>query len=582
MPVRLSRFNNQEATREIVGPLPEWLDRDDHDDDHDWTPRELLAVVGWPRRADRTADYLTTIQAWHDRFHGGPIPALFAPDAQVEEDQPVRRVVFDTWRRVHEQVFLEARDNAFGMQLGALSSGGTHLDHDMPWFGHYPDIDHVNAYLSGLLPPQGAPLDPDVDITTRWMAGDQVGPDRAHVYLLANGVSLRGYRQPADEVEHTYMVSTVDQYTHNRSLNVVGDAPVAGDPPTHLHHLRLVPSTGPLPERAERDLVATVIHELHHAFGLGDEYEGDRTDAWQADTAVNLVPTILDNGVPGTDGGRLIQAGVRWDLPRALWAERVLEVDLPGDGTIHVRLPDRGEEFRPADELLDNLRLRRGVRRYENTDDLDPPPVSDQLEVDRAASTFPDLVLVPAGGGALPDPATLEDRPVLFAPVLLDPGDPDSLATLLSTVIRDHLIADQTIMNPDHACDPATGPNPTVTQPQDLPIAWVPSPPQVVGLYLGGSLTRCGALRPTGISRMRYSHPERPAAELYPVLGQIANALAGVTTAVNVSLPWDLSTLPAVLPLSVVEAYTIADVIDPFQLALIDRAHRPHVPRAAP
>jgi hypothetical protein len=557
------------AFREVLDPHPAWLEGDDHDPDHVWRPGELLTVVGWPHRADRDADWLTTIEAWHERFHGGPIPPLYNPDA-ADDQQPVRRAIFDAWRSLHEQAFVQGVDNAFGMQLGSISSGGAHQDHDMPWFGHYATIDHINTYLSGLLPPADMPDGTTVDPSTRWMNGDQAGPDRAFVYLLGNGVPLRGYRQPADDVRRSYMVSSIDEYTSGKDLAVVGEPPAAGASVAERHTVRLVPRTGDLPERAERDLVGTVVHELHHALGLGDEYEETRQDAEQADTAINLVRSVPDNGGVSTDGADLIQRGVRWDIPRVRWAERVLEVELPGDGTIHVSLPDRGEVFRPPADVLDHLRLRRGLRRYDAPDDRDPPAVSDRLQVDQAASTYPDLVLVPAPGGGLPDPAALEDRPVLFVPVLLDEDDPDSLASLLSAVIREHLVTNQTVMNPGHACDAS---NPVVTNPRGLPspIRWLPSPSRIVGLYLGGGRTPCGAVRPTGISRMRTSHSERPAGELYPTLGAALNLLRRVRDVFDAPTPWGLDDLRTVLPLSVVEAYIIADVIDPFQLAQIDR-----------
>ena len=589
---------NPFRAQEFQRPPPE----PDPDEDHEWILRHVLHVVGYPNRNDRDADHLQTIEDWHERFaEGGSVPAMFVEGASAD-DQPVARKVFDDWRRLAEPRFVDGRDTAFGLAVGQISRNNTHERTSSPRWGTYPDISHINHYLTGLLPPNDVEAeDPDEVLAARWMDpdwdpdqeaddddDDPAGEDRPFVYLLINGVHVRGHHQSSDDDTQRYMVSGLHRNPpgtgHHVNVFVPDRDPDEVDRPDRHWRASLLPTAATMTEREETAFVGTVVHELHHAFGLGDEYEGSGGHALQAAWASNLAPPLeveddVDDGA-ADDGAAFLQRGLPWDVARARWADRIEEVDAPGDGTLHVTVLGREERHRPRDEVLGHLRIRRPLARREDEDDLTPPAVSDQLEVDEDASDYPLLVLRAVGDGELP-PVTDAQDSVLFAPVLADEEDPGSWLRLISPAVRDHLEDSNTIMNPDHDCDER---NPTITQPQGLPFDTGLSPSRLVGVYRGGGTTRCAAYRPTGISRMRSSYPEAENLDLHA--GHIGlQLLEGLLDVIPVEIP-PLNLFRAILemeltfPPSVVEGYALADAVDPFVLAEVDDKHAEHVPDA--
>ena len=592
-----------------VSPQPPPECEPDDEDDHEWTLRHVLHTVGYPSRHDRDADYLATLEAWHHRYAaGGSVPAMFVDGAEPDQ-QPIERRVFDLWRRFAEPRFADGRDTAFGLTLGGISSGATHGRAARPQWGVYPDISHINTYLMGLLPPAVEDgEEPDHDLVARWMdpegdleddePEDIAGPDRPFVYLLINGVHVRGHHRSSTDPRERYMVSGL----HRRRPGARGHAdvflpdPDPGDADRPDRHFRvsLLPAGATMTEQQEASCIGTVLHELHHAFGLGDEYEGSGEEAAQAGWAINLVPPLEvdDDGDDGNgdegdvdddDGAAFLERGLPWDVARARWADRIEDVEDTDDGHLRVTLLERSEDHHPPEEVRGHLRIRRPLRRRGGTDDLEPPEVSDRLEVVEEGSEYPQLVLRAVDDdGTLPAAADIAARSVLFAPVLADAQEPGSWLRLVSPAVRAHLEGSETIMNPDHDCDECNDDNDTVTQPEGLGFDPGLSPSRLVGVYRGGGTTRCSAYRPTGISRMRQSYPEEEIYALHAghrglqlwdlLLDQLPESISqwAVFRAV---LEREVS-----FPPSVVEGYTLGDVVDPFVLGAVDERHAKHVP----
>lgn len=607
------------------------------DEAYEWNLLNLFHVVGHPNRNDRQADYLATIERWHERFASdGSVPPMFDDDDDAsEDDQPVPRDHFDMWRRYAEPRFVDGRDTAFGMVVGSISQDNTHDRPRSPDWGYYPDISHVNTYLTGLL----APDDPDVDddeadtLVARWMQPGAAfdpdadpddpdadppapatiaGPDRHYVYLLLNGVPVRGFHRYRDDISERFMVSGLhrDRPDTAHHVEVVGP-PDAGDPdrPDLPFRARLVPRGVTMVEHEQTRCIGTIVHELHHAFGLGDEYEESRASSSQVEWAINLVPPLDDEGadLPPDLGADLLARGLPWDVPRARWAERIEGAE-DGDGeTLRVFLPGGFEDRELPEELHGDLRIRRALARRTDPDALDPPEVlAVQLEVldiedeeDEDGAQRREVVLG-AVDGQVPTAETIEEEDhVLFAPVHPadaedEPGAGAPLLRLLSPPARAHL-ADGAIMNPDHDCG---GSNERVTQPSDLGFDAGRSPSRLVGIYRGGGRTRCGAYRPTGISRMRTSDFLQENLDLHHGDAEL-QALAVPVELRDImddagmldedeEEPDRIARFRAIVerelafPPSIVEAYTLGDVIDPFVLGEVDARYARELPDEAP
>ncbi len=246
---------------------------------------------------------------------------------------------------------------------------------------------------------------------------------------------------------------------------------------------------------------SSMVHELGHTYGLGDEYEWKRkTVTATAQGRANLLgyDNLQLRADVFTFGNEIAVERIKWIADRVDKASRI---------TIATRVPGA-----PGFYDLMVAGEPRGLWKVDETAVMrttyGAPPESPDPQVPRLIERLvtvievTDLVVSVYDPSSLPfDEAILGAHGVLYAPRRIG----TNRVTLIEPAVIDYLRATDQIFSKPHDCastDPKAGDE--EVRPPTIPGLKMPSrPADLIGLYEGGYDVACGVVRPSGRCKMR-------------------------------------------------------------------------------
>lgn len=250
-------------------------------------------------------------------------------------------------------------------------------------------------------------------------------------------------------------------------------------------------------------VASSIVHEIGHTFGLGDEYEGaNRAQVGVSDGERHSLEgydnlELLADVAPG---GTVDLSRLKWNVCQAEKASRVLDIH-PDFGFITVDIEGDATKLWKDNELV---RLR--------TSYSTPRPRDAAGNVDATIPRireFPYQVLSTSGHqvrlfsiGATP--GAQDQIHVLYKPKLTADGRD---LRLLDPIVEDYVTAHGVFPKPPGGCIGANRADPggEAVSPPPITNLKVPTyPADLIGLYEGGWDWACGVVRPAGRCKMRH------------------------------------------------------------------------------
>lgn len=486
-----------------------------------WTLQELIYVVGLPlpfdkKQPDDLQTYNTQLENWIERFNHKDI-ILSNPGEQpidtwkrkVGPDPPSGNFdLWKVWKSISGYVLADERDTALGMSKGdrpfVMNQHGRPDTHAIALFMHpfRTNRKHLDKFLVNLKAPRIG--DPIGKIWGPTDPNDRLkGKDRSLVVVLCRGSPDAGVQDPSTDL----IGLSIDPDTSEVTLKVKDEA---------FFECEIVPNKLPPDlKRPPFDIVATVCHELSHAFGLLDEY-GEKDSMPDTDIqakGLHLVGNIQHRRDLLFQGG-ITSAGIKW---RWLRIEKIgILVQNPTQPNQAQKLfdillkPGQAEQFAKHDLVF--LRQRPLLK--------DPPckmsiplivheePIGDIVKVRLSdPSGTLDTNDFPAGTG------NSSHDSILFTPK----HRIDIILELVHKKIFDHINNSRRPLsapsgNPTWNClthlrTQVNRPSGTEVQPPNLPQNFLNKPiaqqDLIIGLYEGGGTYHCNVYHPAGSCQMR-------------------------------------------------------------------------------
>ena len=249
-------------------------------------------------------------------------------------------------------------------------------------------------------------------------------------------------------------------------------------------------------------VASSIIHEIGHTLGLGDEYEyQNRAQVGESEGARHSLEAFdnLELLVDVAPGGTVDLSRLKWNVCQAEKASRVLDIH-PDFGFITVDIEGDATKLWKDNELV---RLRTS---FSTPRPRDPAGNADAT-IPRIRE-FPYQVLSTSGHevrlmsmGATP--GAEDEIHVLYKPKLTADGRD---IRLLDPIVEDYVKAHGVFPKPPGGCVGTNRADPggEAVPPPPIPNLKVPTyPADLIGLYEGGWDWACGVVRPAGRCKMR-------------------------------------------------------------------------------
>lgn len=463
-----------------------------------WSREQLAYVVGLPVAADQTRDLESLKAEWKDLLKVEHDPTNHITDPLILD-----------WQNLAKRSFLEERDGFPGMSYGEPSAAASLSDEA------YLHLHEDRAGVEGLQPFFSVLASDDITLAN----GDPVGrlwsEDTFRFHNQTLVVIISAF--PGGRANNTKILINNNLFGYI-SVSTKGGSNVFPVKKVNGKNAYTLNMTA-VPTAVEADRSRTVIHELGHSFGLGDEYaESQRSflNPHASPLHANL-QTEADTNDPGT--GKLSGEQIPWVWHR-IQAAAVVNGDITPDpaslDSFRIPLaPDVSFRFAKGDTVL--LRPRtwgtplRKFQPLEISGDLiiTQDPASDAIVVRAihaiSAQSFPVGSLL-----YKPKPAPPQVKTATY-----------SYEELVAKNIKDAITTNAKPLTEVPCLDAELNLHdlqiPIFTDFQNrTPVAGISLDPflemiKVVGLYSGGAEFSCGIFHPTGRCIMRRSHEENAA-----------------------------------------------------------------------
>jgi hypothetical protein len=473
----------------------------------EWTLANLLYMAGLPVRADlalvcnkNTNQPVTSVAELQSLGAGRlDFSLLFQKWNAIMEPSLARNVlttVAREWLMMAERTFVDEVNNFPGIMIGTPPSASPHSDELLQYdylragvddFAFFL-LDHVTAAPRGNAPPITIRNPPGRILGNLWNA------NRSFIVALSNVAFGRANRLGSVRVR--LYLATQDQ------KGVISGLPV------QVVADRNSLALAPLPPRhfVQADTWRTVVHELGHSFGLGDEYiehaetfRGAETDL---DAYGNLTTpdTFLDS-VHGT----LNPLQIKWNWHRIRFASVITQITRVGTSRrfeLHIR-PRPVPWFLKDDIVL--LRSRQRLVVINRNTRVSAPYIIEQVS---AAGD----VLTVAPTQANTDLAGFVAGSIVYKPVpgasasqflrLISPA----AERIMQIAIKGTMTGAACVIKDQMAHKDVVAQAPL----KDDPLGHVSSKnlPRLVGAHFGGRGYACGVVHPSGHCMMRDSHDD--------------------------------------------------------------------------
>ena len=477
-----------------------------------FTLANLIWEVGLPTPADAAVSHASAVSNWDSQYR-----RRFSTltQATYREWQRLLGPQQDGYRLANE------RDTAFGLRHGQRPAMERISDHEIrfnsrrtrwddlrPMFGNLRLKTTTGPKIGAIWTEQNtiAPMDPPSD--PKLPAGLTVGQDSTRVcFLLCGG---RGGRA-LDGLDEAMPISqAIASSLMKRPVVPLKEVTVADN-----KQVELVPSG--LPSTPDLDAVATVAHQLTHAFVLLDEYGFPDAPLTIPTARISEVRAKGRNVIEAQrvtispsdenlDASKLRFGLVPWLWPRIDAAGVFTEVPQSTDPTnpvpslFDIRLQKgQAKQFKPFD--LVRLRPRRQL--VQNLFIFQTPLLT-------VESVLGDVVTVRQSQvGDLRRSEYLQGgvlfRPVRGKPTASDLDGPD--LPLMAPIILDHLKSTKRPLNRAAGAAFCVKDEDLIQTPTNLPAIPLDLRPlrmaDIVGLYDGGASFFCGVYHPSGACLMR-------------------------------------------------------------------------------
>jgi hypothetical protein len=474
-----------------------------------FTLANLIWEVGLPTPADAAVSHASAVANWGLQYR--------------RRFSTLTQAVYQQWQRLlgpqHDGYRLaNERDTAFGLRHGQrpamerisdheirFNSRRTRWDELRPMFGNLRLKTTTGPKIGAIWTEQNtiAPMDPPSD--PKLPAGLTVGQDSGRVCFLLGGAC--GGRALDGVDEAMQVAQAIASSLTKRPVVPFKEVTVAGN-----KQVELVPLD--LPSTPDLDAVATVAHQLTHAFVLLDEYGFPDAPLTIPTARISEVRAKGRNVIEAErvtispsdenlDASKLRFGLVPWLWPRIDAAGVFMAVpdrDDTNPSLIDIRLQKgQAKQFEP----FNLVRLRKRRQLVRNLFSFQTP----LLTVD---AVLGDIVTVrEAQPGDLPISEFLQGgvlfRPVRGKPTASDPDGPD--LPLIAPIILDRLKSSKRPLN--RAADAAlcVKDEALIQTPRNLPAIPRDLLPlrmaDIVGLYDGGASFFCGVYHPSGACLMR-------------------------------------------------------------------------------
>jgi hypothetical protein len=446
-----------------------------------WDIENVLYVAGLPMPADK----------------GKTNAAVRAEFAALVDPDPAPNLtddLLDQWRAMGDRAFIDEIDAFPGMSYGVPPAANTDSGYMLNLHEGRGGVDALKPFYRLLASDSGVALDGGRPLGIVWAD-----------------------KEPSFHFDNTDLIALVSSLPGGRAVNGTGyiaistltanlDLPVTAIAGRKAFSLNPVP----IPPDISADSGRTMIHELAHSFGAGDEYADFRARFANQDDPLADASNLQTEKSAKNAAGSFVGDEIRWNWHRITKAA-LIESPITESGgafTIPVRL-GQGLQFRQGDKVLLRVRARGQALRKK------PDVLSSNQELQISAPPASDSIVVqPVNAGSV-TPAQL----ARFTPgsiVYIPTPAPDSVksaaypyAEMVGLNVKTAITSQNRPLTPV-PCPNTRGPD---VQSPDLTGIGLPGicfkhKPRIVGLYEGGSLFTCGIFHPTGTCMMRQDHVE--------------------------------------------------------------------------
>jgi hypothetical protein len=511
----------------------------------EWTLENLIYMAGLPVRAD-----LALV-----RYQGQPLASvndlqgidpnvldtsrLVQKWSAIMQPTPARNVlkkVVAQWLALAERTFIDDVDAFPGTVIGKLPSASPEFNEFLefdPFRGGAVDLsfyllDHVTAAPRGNAPPVKIQNPPDRIFGDLWRSDLYAFRNQSSLVALSNVPYGRAQHQNVGVQARLYLAGPggkgeMPGLPVNRidSRNSLALAPM---PPTPV----VLPNTW-----------RTIVHELGHSFGLGDEYVEFAERYTGTEAGLDDYGNLTTPGTFINPDGTLNLPQIKWNWHRIRFASVIQQIARVGTSSrfeLHIR-PRPVPWFLTGDIVL--LRSRQRFVVINRTTPVSAPYIIEQVsaagDVLTVAPTQPNTDLAGFVAGS-----------IVYKPV---PGETGSqfrrlispaAERIMQIAIKGTMTGSTCVISDQMAHKDAAALAPL----KDDPLGHVSSKnlPGLVGAHFGGRRYACGVVHPSGHCMMR-NKPEE-SASFCPVC-----------------------------------QYVLVDQIDPEQHWLVDHDYEPKYPR---
>jgi hypothetical protein len=444
-----------------------------------WDMYNLVYMVGLPVKADGNA--------------AKDMRAEWAATVDVDPAPHLTDDLISQWKSVANRAFLDEIDAFPGMSYGDPPAANADAGYMLNLHEERGGVDALKPLYRRLASDSGVALDGSRPIGVVWADTD-----------------------PSFYFDNTDLVALVSSLPAGRALNGTGYIAIstqsanAGLPVTPVAgRLAFTLDSVPIPPDISADSGRTMIHELAHSFGLGDEYADFRARFPSQDDPLPDFGNLSTEKNVKSAAGHFDGDEVKWNWRRIRKAALIESAITEAGGTFTIPLhPGHGFQFANGDKVL--LRVRaRGKALLKKPDEL---ASNQELQVSSPAADSIDVRPVTPGSVTLAQLARFVPGSIVY---IATPA-PDSVksaaypyAEMIGLNVKTAITTGD---RPLTAVPCANTLGPDVQAPDltgiNLPGVCFKHKPRIVGLYEGGSLHTCGIFHPTGTCMMRQDHDE--------------------------------------------------------------------------